>query len=89
MTEGEKGVNFYNSQKTLHLDPLKVKAIDTTAAGDVFAGSFAASLVKANNLEDALDFAVKAAAYSVTRRGAQSSIPNKKELNEFLAERSN
>jgi ribokinase len=89
VTEGEKGVNFYNKEQQLHLDSLKVKAVDTTAAGDVFAGSFAANLVKTNNLEEAIDFAVKAAAYSVTKRGAQSSIPDLKELNEFLAERSN
>lgn len=89
VTEGEKGVNFYNKQQRLHLDSLKVKAVDTTAAGDVFAGSFAANLVETNNFEEAIDFAVKAAAYSVTKRGAQSSIPDKKELNEFLAERSN
>lgn len=88
VTEGEKGVNFYNKQQKLHLDSLKVKAVDTTAAGDVFAGSFAASLIKTNNFEEALDFAVKAAAYSVTKRGAQISIPDKEELNQFLAERS-
>jgi ribokinase len=89
VTEGEKGVNFYNKKEQLHFDSLKVKAVDTTAAGDVFAGSFAANLVKTNDFEEAIDFAVKAAAYSVTKRGAQSSIPDKKELSKFLAERSN
>lgn len=88
VTEGEKGINFYSQNKELHLETLKVKAVDTTAAGDVFAGAFAASLIAENNLEKALKFAVRAAAYSVTRRGAQSSIPDKNELNEFLAERS-
>lgn len=88
VTEGEKGINFYNKKEKVHLDSLKVKAIDTTAAGDVFAGAFAASLIKENNIKKALKFAVKAAAYSVTKRGAQSSIPDQKELNEFLAERS-
>ena len=89
VTEGEKGVNFYNKQQNLHFESLKVKAVDTTAAGDVFAGAFAANLVKTNNFEEAIDFAVKAAAYSVTKRGAQSSIPERKELSIFLAERSN
>ena len=88
VTEGEKGINYYSQNKELHLDTLKVKAVDTTAAGDVFAGAFAASLIAENNLKKALEFAVQAAAYSVTKRGAQSSIPDKKELNEFLAERS-
>ncbi len=89
VTEGEKGVNFYNQEQQLHFESLKVKAVDTTAAGDVFAGSFAANLVKTNNFKEAIDFAVGAAAYSVTKRGAQSSIPDKKELSKFLAERSN
>jgi len=89
VTEGEKGVNFYNKEQQLHFESLKVKAVDTTAAGDVFAGSFAANLVKTNNLKEAIGFAVKAAAYSVTKRGAQSSIPDRKELSKFLAERSN
>jgi ribokinase len=89
VTEGEKGVNFYNKEQQLHFESLKVKAVDTTAAGDVFAGSFAANLVKTNNIKEAIGFAVKAAAYSVTKRGAQSSIPDEKELSKFLAERSN
>jgi len=89
VTEGEKGVNFYNKKQTLHFDSLKVKAVDTTAAGDVFAGAFAASLIAEDDLKAALKYAVKAAAYSVTKRGAQSSIPDQKELNEFLAERRN
>ncbi|MGP3779474.1 ribokinase [Halanaerobium saccharolyticum] len=88
VTEGEKGIYYYSQNKELHLETLKVKAVDTTAAGDVFAGAFAASLIAENNLKKALEFAVQAAAYSVTKRGAQSSIPDKKELNEFLAERS-
>ena len=54
----------------------------------MFAGAFAASLIAENELKKALEFAVQAAAYSVTKIGAQSSIPDKKELTEFLAERS-
>ncbi|SHM47391.1 ribokinase [Halanaerobium congolense] len=88
VTEGEKGINYYGQEKEIHLDTLKVKAVDTTAAGDVFAGAFAASLTAEKDLEKALQFAVQAAAYSVTKIGAQSSIPDKKELTEFLAERS-
>jgi len=89
VTEGEKGINFYNKEQQLHFDSLKVKAVDTTAAGDVFAGAFVVNLVKTDDFKEAIKFAVKAAAYSVTKRGAQISIPNKEELNEFLAERSN
>ena len=86
VTEGERGVNFYNKQQSLNLKSLNVKAVDTTAAGDVFAGAFAASLIAENDLNKNLEFAVQAAAYSVTKRGAQSSIPEKEELNQFLAD---
>ena len=88
VTEGEKGINYYSKNKKLHLDSLKVKAVDTTAAGDVFAGAFAASLMEKNDIKKSLEFAVEAAAYSVTKMGAQSSVPNKEDLNKFLAERS-
>ena len=88
VTEGEKGINYYSKNNKLHLDTLTVKAVDTTAAGDVFAGAFAASLMAKNDLRKSMEFAVQAAAYSVTKRGAQSSIPDKNELNKFLAERS-
>lgn len=89
VTEGEKGINFYGQNKELHLESLKVKAVDTTAAGDVFAGAFAARLKEEGNLKKALKYAIEAAAYSVTKRGAQSSIPSKSDLNNFLKERSN
>ncbi|MGM0499226.1 MAG: ribokinase [Bacillota bacterium] len=89
VTEGEKGINYYSKNEELYLEALKVEAVDTTAAGDVFAGAFAASLMEKNDIKKSLKFAVQAAAYSVTKMGAQSSVPNKEELNNFLAERSN
>jgi ribokinase len=52
-----------------------VDAVDTTGAGDCFIGGFAASLAKSDSVPDAIDFANKAAAISVTRRGAASSFP--------------
>jgi ribokinase len=53
----------------------KVNAIDTTGAGDCFIGAFAAALAKSNSVDDAINFANKAAGISVTRRGAASSFP--------------
>ena len=87
VTEGKKGVNFYSKDKSLHLKSLKVDAVDTTAAGDVFAGAFAAKLISDDDVKKALEFAVAAAAYSVTKKGAQSSIPDRDQLNKFLQER--
>jgi ribokinase len=53
----------------------KVNAVDTTGAGDCFIGGFASALAKSNSIPDAINFANKAAAISVTRRGAASSFP--------------
>ncbi len=58
----------------------KVKAIDCVAAGDTFNGAFTVALAEGQSVADAIAFAQKASAISVTRRGAQSSIPYRREL---------
>ncbi len=58
----------------------KVKAVDCVAAGDTFNGAFAVALAEGRNCEEAVAFAQKAAAIAVTRPGAQSSIPFRKEI---------
>jgi ribokinase len=57
-----------------------VETVDTTAAGDVFNGALAVAVAEGKELEEAVDFACQAAAISVTRLGAQSSIPYRTEL---------
>jgi ribokinase len=61
-----------------------VKSIDTTAAGDVFNGALAVALSEKMSIREAVEFANRAAALSVTKMGAQSSIPYKKELGEII-----
>lgn len=61
-----------------------VKAVDTTAAGDVFCGALATALVEGQELLTGLRFASAAAAICVTRLGAQPSIPNRAEIDAFL-----
>ncbi|MFZ2636713.1 MAG: ribokinase [Rectinemataceae bacterium] len=69
-------------------DPaFRVCAVDTTAAGDTFAGYMAARLASGDSLPVAARLASAAAAICVTRRGAQSSIPYIAEVSEFLAQR--
>jgi ribokinase len=65
--------------------PTPVKAVDTTGAGDVFAGAFAVALLERRGLLDAVRFAVAAAHVSVTRYGAQASYPDRIEIEEMLA----
>ncbi|CAD6521093.1 Ribokinase [Paraburkholderia kirstenboschensis] len=61
-------------------DAPKVKAVDTTAAGDTFIGGFAAQLAQGASVDAAIRFAQHAAALSVTRAGAQPSIPTRAEV---------
>ncbi|PLV56032.1 ribokinase [Thermotoga sp. SG1] len=81
---GEKGILLLNKKGKKHFPAFEVNAVDTTAAGDVFNGAFAVGLAEGKNLEDAVIFGMAAAAISVTRLGAQSSIPSRQEVEEFL-----
>ena len=85
ITMGEKGVfcSFPSFQK--HMVGFKVKAVDTTAAGDVFNGALVAGLKHYSTLENAIKFAQAAAALSVTRLGAQPSIPVLQKVKSFLS----
>ncbi len=63
----------------------EVTAVDTTAAGDAFNGAFAVALREGSGLRDAARFANAAAALSVTRNGALTSMPKRSEVDQFLA----
>jgi len=85
ITLGRQGVYFQNNTLSLKIDAPVVKAVDTTAAGDTCSGAIAVSLAeemdtKAIEWKKAIQFAVKAASISVTRLGAQSSIPYRNEI---------
>ena len=78
ITMGVKGVYCGNCRR---LYPAKkVKAVDCVAAGDTFNGAFVVGLVEGKGCRDAIAFAQKAAAISVTRPGAQASVPFRREL---------
>ena len=68
--------------------PFAVEAVDTVGAGDCFNGAFAVSLLEENDPWTAARFASAAAAISVTRLGAQASMPSRAEVDDFLALRS-
>ena len=65
----------------------QVKAVDAVAAGDVFNGAFAVARTEGKGLSEAVRFACAAAAISVTRKGAQPSVPGRDEVESFLARR--
>ena len=57
-----------------------MQAIDSTAAGDTFSGALVVALAEGKNWESAVKFAIEAASISVTRMGAQTSVPYRNEL---------
>ncbi|CAA9267791.1 MAG: Ribokinase [uncultured Adhaeribacter sp.] len=80
ITLGSNGALFYDGTTPTHITAPVVKAVDTTAAGDVFNGALAVALAENKSLADAITFANQAAAISVTRFGAQASAPYRAEL---------
>ena len=80
LTEGNKGVTIISKDQKIKIVAPKMIAVDTTAAGDTFAGAFAYGLSNDWNIQKSAEFAVKAASLSVTKVGAQSSIPWLKEV---------
>uniref|UniRef100_A0A832I7X0 Ribokinase n=1 Tax=Pseudothermotoga hypogea TaxID=57487 RepID=A0A832I7X0_9THEM len=84
---GDKGCYFTGKLGTFRVDAFKVNAVDSTAAGDVFNAAFAVWFERSKDVQKSLMFAAAAAAISVTRFGAQSSIPTFEEVLNFLKER--
>ena len=84
ITLGAKGVLLYTESQATVIPAHKVEAVDTTAAGDVFNGAFTLALSEGMSLDQAVRFACKAAAISVTRIGAQASAPYRQEVEQFV-----
>ncbi|GAA1765611.1 ribokinase [Nonomuraea bangladeshensis] len=73
------------SGERLRVPAAEVKAVDTTAAGDTFVGALAVARAEGRPMADALRFATAAAALSVLREGASTSMPHRHEIEDFLA----
>ncbi|MDF2155396.1 ribokinase [Vibrio sp. CAU 1672] len=86
ITLGAKGVWLSQSGRGQLISGFRVDATDTTAAGDTFNGALVTGLLEDLPLESAIKFAHAAAAISVTRFGAQTSIPSREEVEGFLAQ---
>ena len=83
ITMGASGAFVLHENSHRMIAGHKVKVADTTAAGDVFNGALVVALSEGQKIEDAVTFACKAAAISVTRLGAQASAPHRKEVENF------
>lgn len=80
LTLGSKGYCHVSRGQIICQEGIPVKAVDTTAAGDTFCGALAARLAQGESVSQALAFANKAAAITVTRKGAQQAIPTLEEI---------
>jgi ribokinase len=85
VTMGKEGVFVVGPEAEYHLPGRRVTAVDTTGAGDAFSGALACAWGGGLELRPAIDFAIAAAALSVTRKGAQSALPTREEVERFLA----
>src|SRR5690554_6247816 len=75
VTLGERGSLWVTESEHKYFEALKVNAVDTTAAGDSFIGAFTYMLAQGKDTAEAIEFATRAAAVTVTRKGAQDSLP--------------
>ena len=80
ITLGVRGVFFMNRERECFVPALKVKAVETTGAGDAFNGGFATAIAEGLPIETALKFATCTAAISVTRYGSSPSMPYRHEI---------
>ena len=85
VTMGAKGAFVTNADSKELIPGFSVKAVDATAAGDVFNGTLAVAIAEGKSLRQAVSFANAAAALSVTKLGAQPSAPKRDEIDKFLS----
>ena len=85
---GEHGVYWTDGRAEAFRPTFPVRALDTVAAGDAFNGGLAAALAEGLEIGEALDWGLATSAISVTRSGAQPSLPDREEVIRLLADRS-
>ena len=81
---GSRGAFLYDGDRFRHFPGYKIQSIDSTAAGDAFNGALAVALAEGKPLEAAINFANGAGALCVTKKGAQTSMPLREDLEALL-----
>ena len=80
LTLGERGSCYDDGTRTARQCAVRVRAVDTTAAGDTYTGFFLAGILGGGSVSEAMELAARASAIAVTRRGAAPSIPTRAEV---------
>ncbi|MBN7772951.1 ribokinase [Clostridium aminobutyricum] len=83
ITLGSSGCLHMTKKATVHYEAYKVQAVDTTAAGDSFNAALAVHISAGKTMEEAITFAMKVGALTVTKEGAQTSLPLLREVESF------
>lgn len=86
VTLGERGALLATSREMVHVPARRVQVVDTTAAGDAFVAGFTVALLNGFSLDDAARYAVCAGTLTVTKFGAQTSLPSAEEVQAFCKE---
>ena len=83
VTLGGDGYEIITQEGSRKYPCIKIKPVDTTAAGDTLCGGLVAMLAEGKSLEEAANLGSKAASIACMRKGAQPSIPTRKEVEEY------
>ena len=84
LTLGTAGAYYQDAHTTAFQDTFRVKSVDSTEAGDTFTGFFLAGMARGCDTKQAMRRAAAAAAISVSRRGASTSVPTNQDVRQFL-----
>ena len=84
LTLGDKGAVYANGTERIRQEPVRVKAVDTTAAGDTFTGYYLAAVMEGKPRAQAMKEAACAAALAVSKKGASSSVPWRRDVERIL-----
>ncbi|MFU0801347.1 MAG: ribokinase [Xylanivirga thermophila] len=84
VTLGSKGCFYMDDNESFYMEPFKVKAVDTTAAGDSFNGALAVAMVEGMGIKEGIRFANGVGGLTTTKLGAQDSLPYREEVDKML-----